>query len=47
MTDLILLQLGWLALGLTAAVLIQIAGLSLISQLVNRLSARPDAVAQT
>lgn len=47
MTDLILLQLGLLALGLTAAVLIQIAGLSLISQLVNRLSARPDAVAQT
>lgn len=47
MTSLILLQLGWLAVGLTAAVLIQIGGLSLISQLVNRLSARPDAVAQT
>lgn len=47
MTSIILLQLGWLAVGLTAAVLIQIAGLSLISQLVNRLSARPDAVAQT
>lgn len=47
MTSLILIQLGWLAIGLTAAVLIQIAGLSLISQLVNRLSARPDAVAQT
>jgi len=46
-TSLILLQLGWLAVGLTAAVLIQIAGLSLISQLVNRLSSRPDAVAQT
>jgi len=46
-TDLILLQLGWLAVGLTAAVLIQIAGLSLISQLVNRLSARPEGMAQT
>jgi hypothetical protein len=46
-TSIILLQLGWLAVGLTAAVLIQIAGLSLISRLVNRLSARPDAVAQT
>jgi len=46
-TDLILLQLGWLAVGLTAAVLIQIAGLSLISRLVARLSARPEGMAQT
>lgn len=47
MTSLILLQLMWLAIGLTAAVLIQIAGLNLISRLVNRLSARPDGVAQS
>lgn len=47
LTSIILLQLGWLAVGLTATVLIQIAGLSLISRLVNRLSARPDAVTQT
>ena len=47
MTSLILLQLLWLAIGLTAAVLIQIAGLNLISRLVNRLSARPDGVAQS
>ncbi len=47
MTSLILIQLGWLAVGLTAAVLIQIAGLSLISRLVTRLSARPEGMAQT
>lgn len=47
MTGLILLQLMWLAVGLTAAVLVQIAGLSLISRLVNRLTARPAGMAQT
>jgi hypothetical protein len=37
----------WLAIGLTAAVSIQVAGLSLISRLVNRLTARPEGVAQS
>jgi hypothetical protein len=46
-TSLILLQLMWLAIGLTAAVSIQVAGLSLISRLVNRLTARPEGVAQS